>query len=201
VTTVSFPTSDGGRIYADEYGTGARDVILAHGAVYDKESWKPQAEALAAAGFHVIAIDFRGYGKSYGPATEDPGDGPLDLDVLAAAAYARANGAKSVAVVGASMGARAAGDATIEDAGRKIDRLVLLAGLPSRSLADLRVPVLFLVSRDDGGIASMMQAQLESLHTPKKLVVLPGSAHAQAIFRTDQSGPAMDAIITFLNES
>jgi hypothetical protein len=37
-----------------------RDVVLlAHSAVFDKESWKPLAETLVATGHRVMAIDFR----------------------------------------------------------------------------------------------------------------------------------------------
>jgi hypothetical protein len=37
-----------------------RDVVLlAHSAVFDKESWKPLDETLVATGHRVMAIDFR----------------------------------------------------------------------------------------------------------------------------------------------
>ena len=38
--------------------------MLAHGAIFNKESWAKQAQLLAKEGFAVLAIDFRGYGKS-----------------------------------------------------------------------------------------------------------------------------------------
>ena len=66
-TSVSFPTEDGGVIYADLYGTGDQAVVLAHGARFNKESWSDQARILESHGFRVLAIDFRGYGKSRGP--------------------------------------------------------------------------------------------------------------------------------------
>src|SRR5579872_1932090 len=44
--TISFPTQDGGVVFADVYGTGNRAVVLAHGGPFDKESWKTQAERL-----------------------------------------------------------------------------------------------------------------------------------------------------------
>ena len=47
-------------IQADLYGSGTRAVILAHGGRFGKESWKKQAEAIANAGFLVLAIRFRG---------------------------------------------------------------------------------------------------------------------------------------------
>ena len=65
--TVSFPTEDGGVVYADVYGEGDRAVVLAHGGRFNKESWEKQARTLAAAKFRVFALDFRGYGKSRGP--------------------------------------------------------------------------------------------------------------------------------------
>src|SRR5216117_1369708 len=101
--TVSFPTADGGVVSADSYGTGERGVVLAHGGRFNKGSWERQAQALAGAGFRVLAIDFRGYGQSRGPGDSDPMSAPLHLDVLAAVRYLRKTGAKTVAVVGASM--------------------------------------------------------------------------------------------------
>src|SRR5271170_6188096 len=85
--TVSFPTEDGGVVFADLYGAGEKAVVLAHGGRFNKESWAPQAQQLVAAGFEVLAIDFRGYGKSHGPGDKDPMDAPLQLDVLAAVRY------------------------------------------------------------------------------------------------------------------
>jgi len=39
---VSFPTQDGGLIYADMYGKGNRGVVLAHGGRFKKDSWEKQ---------------------------------------------------------------------------------------------------------------------------------------------------------------
>src|SRR5712675_586876 len=79
---VSFPTDDGGVVYADVYGEGDRGIVLAHGGRFNKESWEKQARMLAAAKFRVLALDFRGYGKSRGPGQSDPMSAPLHLDVL-----------------------------------------------------------------------------------------------------------------------
>src|SRR5687768_14814894 len=68
---VQFPTQDGGVVHADLYGSGERGVVLAHGARFEKQSWSKQAQELAAAGFQVLAIDFRGYGESSGPGQAD----------------------------------------------------------------------------------------------------------------------------------
>jgi len=42
-------------------------VLLAHGFPESWYSWRHQIDALAAAGFHVVAPDMRGYGKSEAP--------------------------------------------------------------------------------------------------------------------------------------
>ena len=110
---VSFPTGDSGLIYADLYGKGDRGVVLAHGGRFTKESWRPQAQQLASAGFHVLAFDFRGFGQSHGPGDSDMFTAPMHLDVLAAVRYLRKNGAKTVALIGSSFGGAAAADASI----------------------------------------------------------------------------------------
>src|SRR6266404_7532233 len=146
---VSFRSQDGAVIFADVYGTGDRGVVLAHGGPFNKESWAKQAQTLAAAGFQVLALDFRGYGKSRGPGQSDPMNAPLHLDVLAAVRYLRENGAKSVSVVGGSMGGEAAGDASIASQPGEIDRLVLLGAAPNGPADKLKSSTLYMVARDD----------------------------------------------------
>ncbi len=202
---VSFPTSDGGLLYADIYGEGDLGVVLAHGGRFNKESWAPQARTLAMAGFRVLAFDFRGYGQSRGPGDTDPLAAPLHLDVLAAVRYLRGTGAKSVSVVGGSMGAGAAADGSIEAKPGEIDRIVLLAGLSNRSPDRLKGRKLFIVSRDDVGGPDVprlprIRAQYEKAPKPKELIILEGSAHAQAIFETDQGVRLMGEILRFLSE-
>jgi pimeloyl-ACP methyl ester carboxylesterase len=205
--TVSFPTEDGGTVYADVYGEGDRAVILAHGGQFNKESWEKQARTLAAAGFQVLALDFRGYGKSRGPGDSDPEDAPLHLDVLAAVRYLRASsakssGVKSVSIVGASMGGGAAGDASIAAPG-EIDRIVFLGAAPNEPADKLKSASLFIVARDDtsgdGPRLPGIRAQYEKAPQPKELIVLDGSAHAQFLFETDQADRVMREILRFLS--
>ncbi|MGO9340273.1 MAG: alpha/beta hydrolase [Terracidiphilus sp.] len=203
-TTVSFPTEDGGLIYADLYGAGDRAVVLAHGGRFNKESWEKQARMLAAANFRVLAIDFRGYGKSTGPGQADPLSAPLHLDVLAAVRYLRKTGAKSVSVVGGSMGGSAAGDASIASKPGEIDRVVMLGAAPNGPADKLKSATLFIVTRDDtsgdGPRLPGILTQYEKAPQPREFVVHDGSAHAQDIFQTDQGVLVMREIINFLSE-
>lgn len=129
--TVSFPTQDGGLIYADMYGKSDRGVVLAHGGRFKRDSWEKQAQALAAEGFRALSIEFRGEGQSRGGMQGRPADEERHLDVLAAIHYLRKTGAVSVSVVGASMGGDYAAEAA-EAEPAEIDRLALLASAPTR---------------------------------------------------------------------
>ncbi len=204
---VSFPTQDGGVVYADVYGADDRGVVLAHGGRFNKESWTTQAQALAEAGFRVVAIDFRGRGQSRGGpqwnALNARDDG-VHFDVLAAVRYLHQTGAKTVSVVGASFGGWAAGRAMVEAAPGEIDRIVLLAATvdePERMTGRK----LFITTRDDfsgRGILRLpeIREQYERAPDPKELVILEGSAHAQFIFETDQAERLMREILRFLSE-
>jgi pimeloyl-ACP methyl ester carboxylesterase len=201
---VSFPTGDGGRVYADVWGTGGRGVVLAHGGRFTKESWAKQAKVLAEAGFRVVAIDFRGRGQSRGGPRLAPGDDGLRLDVLAAVRYLRTNGAGTVAVVGASMGGGAAAEAAVEAKPGEIDRLILMAHVPIAHPERIAIPTLFVVSRDDKLVDGTprlvaIRDQYDKATGPKELVVLDGSAHAQFIFDTDQGARLMREILRFLS--
>jgi predicted alpha/beta hydrolase len=57
---VTFPSPDGGTVSADLYGSGDHGVVLAHGRIFDKQSWRPLALRLAQEGLVVLSIDFRG---------------------------------------------------------------------------------------------------------------------------------------------
>jgi pimeloyl-ACP methyl ester carboxylesterase len=201
--TVSFPTEDGGVISANLYGAGDRGVVLAHGGRFTKESWKPQAERLASAGFRVLAFDFRGFGESHGPGEKDFGNAPFQLDVLAAVRYLRTTGAKSVSVVGGSFGGAAAGDASIASRPGEIERIVMLGGAPNGPAEKLKSAALFIVARDDanddGPRLPGIKRQFEKAPEPKRLIVLDGSAHAQFLFQTDQAERVMKEILDFLN--
>lgn len=201
--TVSFPTEDGGVVYADVYGEGNRAVVLAHGGPFNKESWAKQARTLVAAGFQVLALDFRGYGKSRGPGDSDPEDAPLHMDVLAAVRYLRTTGVKSVSIVGGSMGGGAAGDASIASRPGEIDRVVFLGSAPNEPADKLKSSSLFIVARDDasedGPRLPGIRAQYEKAPQPKELIILKGSAHAQFLFQTDQAERLMREILRFLS--
>ena len=204
---VSFPTEDGGVVYADVYGQGDRGVVLAHGGRFTKKSWTAQAPALANAGFRVVAIDFRGRGQSRGgPGWEAPGDDHgVEFDVLAAVRYLQQSGAQSVSIVGASFGGWAAAQASVEADPGEIDRIVLLAASAIDEPERMQGRKLFITTREDFSGRDVLRLpsirdQFEKASDPKELVILEGNAHAQFVFETDQGERLMREILRFLSE-
>lgn len=202
---VSFPTEDGGVVYADEYGAGERGLVLAHGGRFTKESWKAQAPVFADAGFRVIAIDFRGRGESRGGPQASSAD-DVHLDVLAAIRYLKDNGALTVSVIGASFGGGAAAEASTRATAGRIDRLVLLAHSPIEHPEKIAAGrTLVILAKDDvsgsGPRLPRLREQYERMPGPKELVLLDGSAHAQFLFETDQGERLMRELIRFLTST
>lgn len=146
---VTYPAADGGAIRAELYGEGSHAVLLAHGRVFNKESWEPLARQLETAGHLVLAIDFRGYGNSTAGSS---GNGALPLDVLGGIRYLHEEQhAVAVSVIGGSMGGGAAAyAATRADAGQ-IEALVLLSAGSVDDPARLQAArILFIASEGDG---------------------------------------------------
>lgn len=65
--TLRFIEANGIKLRIAEMGAGPL-VVLVHGWPESWYSWRHQLPALAAAGYHVVAPDMRGYGKSDKPA-------------------------------------------------------------------------------------------------------------------------------------
>ena len=101
---INFRTVDshGVKLRVAEAGTGPL-VILVHGFPESWSSWRHQIPALAAAGYHVVAPDMRGYGKSGRPtAVEDYDIKHLTGDLVS---IVDAMGEKTAILVGHDWGA------------------------------------------------------------------------------------------------
>jgi dienelactone hydrolase len=201
--SVDFRTEDGGSICGIVYGKNPRAVVLVHGGQYRKESWDAQARSLVAAGFMALAIDLRGFGCSTGPGQADPYSAPLHLDVLAAVRYLRANGARAISLIGASMGGWATADAVTFAKPGEISRLVLLgAGAGHQPAEKIVGRKLLIVSREDRSGDGLrlpgIEAAFEKMPKPKRLLIVSGTAHAQAMFGTAVGGQVTREMIRFL---
>lgn len=96
-------TSSGGVFIQESGPAGGVPVVLFHGTAAWSELWRRTAEALAAAGFRVIALDLPPFGFS-----DRPGSYTREAQAARVAAVMRALDAPPAIVVGHSFGAGAA---------------------------------------------------------------------------------------------
>lgn len=98
-------------------GTGGPAILLLHQCNMDRHAWDGLANSLATAGFHVLTVDYRGYGES-DEKTTDPEQRralrpkwPGDVDAMFAYLVAQQGVDKSrLAVGGASCGVTQSSD-------------------------------------------------------------------------------------------
>jgi pimeloyl-ACP methyl ester carboxylesterase len=199
-----FHAADGTKLVGHRFGKGTTAVILAHQSEGDLCDWLPYARRLAARGYFVFPIDFRGYGFSDLPPS---GQHRYAQDLAAAAKALRRLGKKKVFVVGASMGGIAA-----VVAGASISPPlagVVSVSAPARyrgmdGLAAgkrLRVPALYVAAALDVSREYDFAADAKALHRAaaskrKRLELVPGPLHGIAL--VDGTPKARAAIERFL---
>lgn len=192
---VSYSTSDGGTIHGHLYGDGEHAVLLAHGKIFNKESWSRQAPTLASAGLRVLAIDFRGYGESRAGGEQRA----RHLDILGGIAWLKSQGAKKVSVIGGSMGGGIAASAATQAKAGEIHKLILLSPMPTKYPQQIKADaILYTVSEGETRLLPRVREQYERAPDPKRLEIIPGSAHAQHIFKTEQADMLLKLIREFL---
>jgi pimeloyl-ACP methyl ester carboxylesterase len=202
---VSVRAADGWEVAAVVYGSGPNGLVLVHGGRLTKESWGAQADQFRRAGFHVIAIDLRGFGQSKAPPATGAFEESKALDVIAAVDYLKRLGARRISLVGGSMGGDAAADASAMLAVGDIDRLVLLSSAGGSTPDRVKArQTLLVATRDDqrsNGDRRWpgIRAGYERLPEPKTLLLLDGTAHAQAIFDTHDAEEVTALILRFVS--
>jgi alpha-beta hydrolase superfamily lysophospholipase len=207
---VRFSGSDGAELVGAIAGKGRVGVLLANLYGGRMCNWvaieRDTINAIVAGGAQVLLFDYRGIGFS--PKHPGPAAGAWDRDVIGGAAELRRRGARQVVLVGASAG----GAAVLAAAGRvkpaPVGIIALSPGGPigatSRgvdkdraaavaAVAALRVPLLFVVAKQDplGGETKPLFRAAGS--TDKQLLVVPGSSHG--FFDFDASGAKVRARI------
>ena len=145
-------SADGVRLYAVEAGSGSTTIVLAHEGNSDLCDTLPYGATLVAAGFRVLAFDFRGNGRSQAPTQNTLA---LGNDLAAAARRSRDDGAQHLFLAGASMGGAAVvqNTAALDVDGRiSFSGTRLWPGYGINHYSDLpkvRAPFLYLGTRDD----------------------------------------------------
>jgi len=160
-------------------GTGDRWVVLGHQSDGSSCQMLPLARQLAPSGYRVLALDFSGHGSSLPAKARQR---VLADDLIDAVAYARAHGARSVALVGASMGGYASLGAALR-LGDDVQAVVSLSapslysdGGDTVNIRGLATPTLLYVGRDD--ISFVYPNRAFARQDPgAELHVLPTSSH------------------------
>jgi dienelactone hydrolase len=185
--------------------SGAPGVILIHQYQQNDEQWGDLPEAMANAGYRVLAFNLRGHGDSDGYDGSLPGilDDPVAaLDVDAALDYLKNDGqadAERIAIVGTSIGANLAVAAAIRDIAKSYvsfssrkSKAEKYAGSPARVLSS----VYYVASENDGGNQAADAQTLHELTTkPRAITIYPGTAdHGIAILKkqSDAQGLLME---------
>lgn len=159
------------------WGGGTAGAVLAHGAVYDAASWRAQGDAIAEAGGVALAVE-----------------NTSAAAILDGVRFLRETcGVETVTLIGASAGA----SGTFEAARREpaaIDGLIILSA--SGDVLDLgEFPKLFVASEGEGVAEAARRMAEEAPGTANEALVLPGTAHAQAIFETTEGSRLLEAIL------
>lgn len=196
-----FRAADRTRLVGHRFGRGTKAVILAHQSDGDLCEWVPYARRLAAKGYFVFPIDFRGYGFSRGRRNS----ARFPADVAAATKALRRLGKRKVVLVGSSMGGIASLIAATQIR-PQVDGVVSLSAPSQYERLDavpfmrrLRVPVLYLVARNDrdGRFARDAQALFGATASrDKRLELLDGEEHGIALL--DASAQARALLEGFL---
>lgn len=182
-TPVTMRAADGASVYGVEVGTGTTGVVLGHQYFSNHCEFIDLARELAAAGFRALTIDFRYNGASTGGNSSR-----LDLDVAAAVARLRADGATRIKLVGASMG----GTAVLVAASRirpPVEGVVSLSG-PTffrglnavQAVRRSHVPVRFVVSRGERRFAPDASYLMRAAAAKDKAILrVTGGGHGSSI--------------------
>jgi dienelactone hydrolase len=175
-TPASLAAPDGIKLAATYYSAGkpGPGILLCHQCNKDRKSWSGLAEKLARAGFHVLTIDYRGFGESAGARHNDLPNAerarivtqvwPGDLDV----AYKYLAAQPGVTGVTGAGGASCGVNNSVQLSRRhpEIRSLVLLSGNTDNAgrahLGSQSSPPLLLAAADDDGNAVQLMEVLDA---------------------------------------
>jgi dienelactone hydrolase len=203
---VDLKASDGTKLAATYFSSGrpGPGILLLHQCNRDRSSWNGLAAQLAAKGFHVLTLDYRGYGESGGkPYTEltfpeqrqiGAEKWPGDIDV--AYACLRSQAGVRGDVIGAG-GASCGVNQSIQLSRRhpEVKSLVLLSGNTNREgrqyLRTASALPLFLAAADDDGGAVEMMAWLDATsgNPQNKFVQYGAGGHGTEMFKAHPELP------------
>jgi pimeloyl-ACP methyl ester carboxylesterase len=183
---VDIQTPDGTSLKGSYYSPGKPGpaMLLLHQCNMDRHAWDGLAKDLVDSGFHVLTIDFRGFGQSAGgPRDKWPGD----VDAAYAFLISQKGVDKShVAAGGASCGVTQASNVAVRH--HEIRALVLLSGSASAEAkayfaATPSLPIFGAASVGDAGANKGIEEALAPSKNPHSVGLhLEGTEHGVPMF-------------------
>ena len=207
VKTVTLKGQDGIKLVGTYYAAAQPGpaLLLLHQCNRDRTAWSKFAEAAAARGYHVLTLDYRGYGESEGEQFEDfarqapiqrekwPGDVDAAFTFLSSVAGVDKN---RIGAAGASCGVNQA--AQLARRHPEVRTLVLLSGgIEPDAREYIRnasaMPILTAGSLDDGNAVQTMQwISGWSRHPASRFVEYKAAGHGTDMFAVEAGlQPAM----------
>ena len=201
---VSVPLAAGTALSATRYGAGDTAVILATTSDTHQDTWAATAQSLALSGYTAYTFDFsfwlpdgeRDFARM----------NAADADLQAVVDYARAQGARRVVAIGASLGGLAAAKIAAPAAldgliilGAPLDDPALTLAVTAADLAPALMPKLIILSDSDPVVApARTQALYAAAPEPKELVTYPTTEHATALLTGPHAADLQARLLAFL---
>ena len=197
---VHFMTSDNVQLAGLLYGHGKTFVICSHMLGTTKQIWSESGlpQRLALLGYSVLIYDFRGSGDSQPPKNT----WVLDVDLRAAVNFASQQGAKSIVLMGASMGGTASLKVAAE---QQVTAVISLSGPQSFTISvsddevrGIKAAKLFIASDSDAPFSDDARHMYAIASEPRELHIYPGDEHGTDIFGGDNGDGPAQLILHFL---
>jgi len=195
-------TTTDGQTIAYNYYPGKDNmpgVILLHMLGRTKNDWNLFAEMLQKNGYHVIAIDLRGHGESFGNlATFKPTDfNNMVFDVAAAKEVLESHNANThkLVIIGASIGANVALNYGAKDP--DVQTVLLLSpgadyrGVKTTSAITEFTKPLFIVASSEDDYSAKSSEDLASANTNVTLVLYKNAGHGTNMFKNKELAPTL----------
>lgn len=191
---VDIKAADGTNLKATYFSSGAPGpgMILLHQCNMDRHAWDGLAQDLAGAGFHVLTLDFRGFGESGGK-TSDATERrsmqqkwPGDVDTAFTFLTSQKGVDKTrLAAGGASCGVTQSSDLAARH--HEIKALMLLSGQATEAtrayLSSSELPVFGAASEGDTNAAKGIQEAVGASKNPHStLKIYNGTEHGVPMF-------------------
>ena len=185
---VDIKAADGANLKASYFSPGRPGpaILLLHQCNMDRHAWDGLAKDLSAAGFHVLTLDFRGFGESGGERSQRdkwPGDADAAFAYLLSQKDVDRN---RVAAGGASCGVTQSSDLAARHP--EVKALMLLSGTASDAAksyltAHSSIPVFGAASDGDTSAAKGIKEAVESSkNSHSTLKIYSGTEHGVPMF-------------------